>query len=288
MSLSTTFILAPREMSDIRVKQLLKKYLARGRVVFGVAEEEFIAGFENQPQFKTLNPGLIKSLATKSNGHLEVLEYPQSKSIEIISSLDFTRAVIINGSFHRSFHLRPEFTAIQSKGAKIKYESPFVDEDEAKTYATNHAPPPQNLDIEITDTSIQNLIKQTSARAFITDFQTAAAVVKNGKILALSHNLVSPYETYAWHFGISREKHQSPPGSSQHYDATHAETAALIQAGSESNGATLYLGTFPCPHCARNIATAGISEIVYEHDYGDPYSYTLFDRANIKYRRFHE
>lgn len=277
------FILAPREMSDARIKQLLKKYLPRGKVTFGIAKEKYIAGFENQPQFKTLSSALLSRLASQSAGRLELFEYAQCDGVKIIEQLDFTHAIVINGSFHRSFHLRPEFAAINSKPAKLKYESPFTDEAEAIRYAKNHNSP-RPLP-EFSENSIQQILAQESTRAFITDFQTAAAIVKDNQIIALTHNPVVPYETYAWHFGLSREKHQTPAGDSSQYDTVHAETAALLQAGLQAKGATIYMRTFPCPHCARNIVHAGISEVVYQLDYGDRYGYDLFEKANINYRR---
>ena len=280
------FILAPREMSGARVRDLLRKYLARGEVVFGIAKEEYVAGFEGQPQFKTLRGDLIRELAEKSKGRLEVAEYAQKNGVQVIEEMNFDRAVIINGSFHRSFHLRPEYEAIEKKGAKIRFESPFIDEGEAKSFA-------KKFETERTlprfeKNNIQELIDEEAGRAFITDFQSAAAIVRDDKLIALAHNAVVPYETYAWHYGSSREKYKTPAGDSSRYDAVHAETAALIDAGDRAKGGKLYMRTFPCPHCARNIVHAEVAEVVYELDYGDKYGYNLFDKAGVKYRRFDE
>jgi len=278
------FVLASREMSEARVKSLLAKYLPRGKVVFGIAKEEFVQGFESQPQFKTLKGDFVKSLADKSKGLLEVVEYAQKDGVAIIGKVDFNRAIIINGSFHRSFHLRPEYDAIIEKGAEVRYESPFTSEDEAKAFAKKFEVK-KSLP-KFNPKTIQDIIEKESKKAFITDFQTAAAIVKDGEIIALSHNKVVPYETYAWHFGLEREKHKSPPGDSSKYDTVHAETAAMMNAGSGTHGATVYMQTFPCPHCARNILHAGIKEVVYKLDYGDEYGYNLFNRAGVKYRRY--
>jgi deoxycytidylate deaminase len=280
------FILAPREMSEKRIRDLLRKYLERGKVVFGVAKEEYVAGFEGQPQFKTLKGDLVKKLAEKSGGRLEVVEYAQKDGIETIKWTRFDRAVVVNGSFHRSFHLRPEYEAIAAKGAEVRYESPFVDEMEAKEFAEGFEGE-RGLS-EFAEENMQRILGEEAKRAFITDFQTAAAIVKNGEIVALAHNEVVPYETYAWHWGLSREKHKTPAGDSSHYDAVHAETAALIGAGEKARGGTIYMKTFPCPHCARNIIYAGINEVVYELDYGDDYGYDLFEKAGVKTRRFDE
>lgn len=280
------FILAPREISPARIRDLLKKYLPRGQVIFGIAKEPYIAGFENQPQFKTLKPDYPKELAAKSRGRLIVVEYAQADTPKIIEKTNFNRALVINGSFHRSFHLRPEYAAILAKGAELRYLSPFVNETEAKAYAKRFSAPKTIASFD--PQNIRQILHAEVARSFDNCFQTATAIVKNDQIITLTHNQVVPYPTYAWHHGASREKHHTPAGNSSQSDAVHAETAALIDAGPEASGATAYMLTFPCPHCAKNLIYAGIKELFYELDYGDPDGYNLLDQAGIKYRRFYE
>ena len=298
----STFILAPRQISIKRFKQIIKQYLPKGNIILGIAQEEFIQGFEGQPQFRTLELESVEKYAYNSNSKLIILKYPQSEILPVIQKLNFRRAVIVNGSFHRSFHLRLEYQAILDKGASIKYISPFTDETEAQEFAnkfvvknttskprakSHHSehvakPTPQS------DSEFKNLISVESSRSFETSFQTAAAIVTESGEVICQHNIVAPYETYAWHHGFQREKHKSQAGDSSHYDSVHAETAALLLVGLKAKGAKLYCCTFPCPHCARNIVFAGISEVIYELDYGDKYGYNLFDKSGVKYRRFHE
>jgi deoxycytidylate deaminase len=52
--------------------------------------------------------------------------------------------------------------------------------------------------------------------------------------------------------------------------AVHAEMSAIIDAarrGVALTGATMYVTTFPCHHCARHIAAAGIRRVVYIYPY---------------------
>jgi len=51
--------------------------------------------------------------------------------------------------------------------------------------------------------------------------------------------------------------------------AVHAEQNALIQAGKQSRGATLYLNAFPCKICARLIVNSGIKKVVISGEYTD-------------------
>jgi dCMP deaminase len=51
--------------------------------------------------------------------------------------------------------------------------------------------------------------------------------------------------------------------------AVHAEQNALLQAGKNSRGSTLYINAFPCKICARLIVNAGISRVVISGEYTD-------------------
>ncbi len=66
-SLKATFISAPREMSEKRIIQLVKKYLPKGNIIIGIAREKYISGFENQPQFKTLSKQVVDKIIDKVN-----------------------------------------------------------------------------------------------------------------------------------------------------------------------------------------------------------------------------
>jgi deoxycytidylate deaminase len=52
--------------------------------------------------------------------------------------------------------------------------------------------------------------------------------------------------------------------------AVHAEMSAIVDAARRAvavSGATMYVTTFPCHHCARHIAAAGIRRVVYIYPY---------------------
>ncbi len=51
--------------------------------------------------------------------------------------------------------------------------------------------------------------------------------------------------------------------------AVHAEQNALLQAGKQSRGATLYVNAFPCKICARLIVNSGIKKVVISGEYPD-------------------
>ena len=50
-------------------------------------------------------------------------------------------------------------------------------------------------------------------------------------------------------------------------NATHAEMNAILHAGADLKGCTLYVTHFPCLHCSRAIAQVGIRRVVYLREY---------------------
>jgi len=64
--------------------------------------------------------------------------------------------------------------------------------------------------------------------------------------------------------------------------AVHAEQNALIQAGTNARGGTLYTTIVPCPICARMIINAQISRVVYSGDYSDRQGLDLLRRAGLE------
>lgn len=62
----------------------------------------------------------------------------------------------------------------------------------------------------------------------------------------------------------------------------HAEVNALLQAGKESDGATLYCTTLPCPNCFKLIVQAGIRKIIYDEDYNIEDLKYWFDNSDVE------
>jgi deoxycytidylate deaminase/dephospho-CoA kinase len=68
--------------------------------------------------------------------------------------------------------------------------------------------------------------------------------------------------------------------------AVHAETAALMAAGTRARGATLYTSTFPCFQCAEKIIQAGIAHIVFTEPYPDLEAALRLGLGHIEATRF--
>ena len=70
----------------------------------------------------------------------------------------------------------------------------------------------------------------------------------------------------------------------------HAEENAIVQAahhGIAVDGGILYCTTSPCLMCAKMIINAGITGVIYEHEYHfTRQAKALFKEADVKCRRF--
>lgn len=296
--LSATFIAAPRQLSVRRFATLVKTYLPKGNMVLGLAKEPYVSGFEGQPQFKTLQASDIQPLIDKVNNtskkyKIYTLAYFQRELPFILEKLDFKHVVFINGSWHKIFHVRPEYYMLVKRQIPYELLSPFNDEQEAHAYeARIHIDKPLTKGLRVSEDSIMQVVARSASLSFAHDFQTGAALVKPSKngyrLLATSCNQVVPFKTYAMHFGSTREAHFSPPNDLNFYDTIHAETALLLNAAEQKislQGTVLFINLLPCPACARMLCQTPIAEIVYSTDHSDGYAIKLLQKAGKKIRR---
>ena len=57
--------------------------------------------------------------------------------------------------------------------------------------------------------------------------------------------------------------------------AVHAEQNLVTYLGEKLKDATVYITTRPCTTCAKLLIQAGVKEIIWKHNYDDPYSSSL-------------
>jgi deoxycytidylate deaminase len=295
--LKAIFIAAPRELSAKRFTQLAKTYLPAGNIVLGLAKEDYIAGFEGQPQFKTLRLSAVQSIIDKVNSaktphKIYTLSYFQRELPFLLEKLGLKKAIFINGSWHRSFHTRPEFYTLASQHIPYELISPFYDEAEARAYAARTEHPLPNPKGKFTDADMLSFAADAATRSFDHTFQTGVALGRKVGTMyqfsAAACNNVVPYQAYAMHFGASREQHFSPPNDLNHYDTVHAEVALVVKAQKaqlDLHGTTLFINLLPCPTCARMFTQTDIAEFVYSEDHSDGYAVKLLELAGKKVRR---
>lgn len=275
--LQAQFMPAPRQMSLRRLKQLCKQYLPDGNILLGVAKEAYIDGFDGQPQFRTLTLDDVHDLAetiaaSKTVHKLYLLRYSQRELPYILEKISFKKILLVNGSWHYTFHTRPEFYKIVQQETPFEYISPFADEAEAQRYALEHesaltayATMPQEGGT-YNATQMFLIAERAAKLSYDYSYQIGVALGKRieskadkqpihgrgdgeaqdlaldttanteprYKLVATTHNKIVPYETYALHHGNAREKHFAPSQDLNHYDTVHAETELVIKAATKS------------------------------------------------------
>lgn len=306
--LHATFISAPREISAKRFTQLVKEYLPQGNIVLGLAKEQYIDGFEDQPQFRTLQKKTVQTVIdkvnkSKSTNKIYVLSYFQREWHTVVSKLKFERVLMVNGSWKHVFHNSQVFYVLTKEKIPYKLISPFCDENEAREYegaAIKEIVTKWKKSIELDpkkEYTAQQLLEHANFIAkgsFDYSFQTGVTLGKSVKgkdtynLLIAAHNTVVPFETYALHNGASREAHFSPPNDLNHYDAVHAETELIVRCakyGISLKDTALFINLLPCPTCARMLCETDITEIFYQNDHSDGYAVKLLEKAGKTVRR---
>lgn len=297
-NLDAVFIAAPRKISQARIKQLVKEYLPKNNIVFGIADEPYITNFEGQDKFKTLTINDIKDISNKviassSPNKIYTLKYCQRDLVNIISKKLFKQVLFINGSWANSFHNRPEYYQLVKNNIHYKLISPFCDESEAKKYALDYPETDYPKNVISSKREVMALANKISQDSFDTAAQCGVVIVSktpNGKfkVLVQSNNVVVPYRTYAWHFGSSKEQNFSAPGDLNYYDTVHAEVMSLIKAQKNKlsiKGCSLFINLLPCPTCAKMLSQTDISEIYYNLDHSDGYAVKMLELAGKKVTR---
>ena len=297
--LNSIFIPAPRQLSTKRFTQLIKRYLPKANIVLGISSENYVLGFEGQPQFKMLKLSDIEAIiekVDKSNSFHKIytFEYSQSKLSHILKNINIRRVLLVNGSWKYTFHNSEAYQVLVNRNIDFKYISPFTDEIEAKEYEKIHQNkiqlPDENSHFK--DLEMLALADKTATQSFDYSFQMGACLgLRTGsdyKFITTAFNQVIPYQTYALHHGNSREKNHSLIHDTNHYDTIHAEMQILIKALSGSinlDRTSLFVNLLPCPNCARTLSQTNIAEFVYLHDHSSAYAVDLLQKSGKIVRR---
>ncbi len=130
-----------------------------------------------------------------------------------------------------------------------------------------------------------------ASRASCIKIHSGAVIVKDKRILSTGYNGFPPGMESCFEKGECRKDSLGikwDQKNTGHCFTVHAEVNALLQvAGRDMRGGTLYTVLYPCADCAKNIAGAGIAEIVYLRSYKEKDSQTgeIFKQAGINLRK---
>lgn len=295
--LKAIFIPAPRELSVKRFAQIIKTYLPQGNIVVGIAKEDYIMGLEGQSQFKTLKLADIEPIIKKVNAaglkhSVATLSYFQRDAKYVIEKLDFSKALLIRGSWKFLFHSQPLYYSFVKRTLAYEMLSPFTDEQEARKYEASVTLPELPAKGMFTAKEMLAFANTAATHSFDNGFQTGVTLGrKKGdkyKFLCWGVNRVVPFQTYAWHYGAAREDNFSPMHDLNQYDTIHAEVDLMLKVQKHKidlTGATLFINLLPCPMCTRMLMETDITEFIYREDHSDGYGVKMFDLAGKKVTR---
>lgn len=134
------------------------------------------------------------------------------------------------------------------------------------------------------DEYFAKLVVDIAARSTCTRRQFGAIIV-NGKkeIISTGYNGVVRGAPHCDVIGCVKDEMSISSGMGHGIcPAVHAEQNALIQAGRQSVGCTLYVNGFPCKICARLIVNAGIARVVVSGEYTDKDGLNILKDADVE------
>ncbi|MBI2109077.1 MAG: hypothetical protein HYT93_02775 [Parcubacteria group bacterium] len=114
--------------------------------------------------------------------------------------------------------------------------------------------------------------------------QVGALAVKDGKILLSAFNKHMPHQQSLYVFGDPRSNFSWGKGV-EFSTPVHAEQGVIAEAakhGISTDGASLYVTTFPCPRCAGEVVRAGFARVYYSEGYSLTGAEEVFRGHNIE------
>lgn len=140
------------------------------------------------------------------------------------------------------------------------------------------------------DEYFMTIARVVASRSTCLRRQVGAVLVKENRILATGYNGAPAGLRHCLEVGCLRERMAVPAGERHELcRGLHAEQNALLQAavyGTSIQGATCYVTHQPCILCAKMLANAGITEVVFAGDYPDELAREIFAEAGVRLTRW--
>lgn len=223
---------------------------------------EIIARFDYlAKEIRALDPALMKRAIESLSIYREVevldneaLQALKQEQIKFIApDEDVTRQLI-----------ETEFS-----GAQVTYDTIFLRWDKHKTMDGQPVDADQTISTAEFDKKLIELLGKEAEKS--SDFwrRLGSAIVKDGKIILVSHNRPVPSDQMTYAHGDPRNTLHKGVGI-EYSLILHAEAALIAEAakkGISVDGASCYVTVFPCPPCAKLIAYSGIKKLYYTTGY---------------------
>lgn len=177
---------------------------------------------------------------------------PSLESVIVMPNEDVSRAIV-------------EQYALKN----VTFESIFLRWDKQITTRENIVAPDRTITTDEFAQSMMSTAVVESTKSSDWWRQVGTAIVKDGSVVALSHNTHLPTNYHMDAEGDPRTNFDAGVRIDLS-TAIHSEALAVAQSaknGISLNGAEAFVTTFPCPNCARLLAEAGIKKVYYQKGY---------------------
>jgi dCMP deaminase len=154
---------------------------------------------------------------------------------------------------------------------KVSFIPVFLRWDRQISTVESEVPPDRTVSREIFDREMMAHAAAEGGKSPDWWRQIGAVLIRDRKPFLVAHNTPLPSEHVVGAFGDPRSNFDA--GEVQYKDISkfiHAEAnliALAAKQGIPTDGASIYVTTFPCPACARLLVTAGIKEVYYAKGY---------------------
>lgn len=139
------------------------------------------------------------------------------------------------------------------------------------------------------DEYFMKITKLVAERSTCLRRKVGAIIVKDKRILTTGYNGAPMNLKHCVEVGCLREKLKVPEGEKHELcRGLHAEQNAIIQAaifGISIKDCIFYTTHFPCSVCAKMIINSSLACVIYEGEYRDELSVSLFQETNIKLKK---
>lgn len=259
-------------------QQLFKKYT--GADLYLLSREELM----QLPELAYLKKDirvLDVDLAVQSVKSWQIFKNVKSISISDLEHIDYSNVEVITTNDDVGQTLA---THLSNKSVTLRLENIFLRWDR-NLMDTQQQPP---AGVQITS---QQLAKELMEQAFAAAGQSSdwwrhvgSLLWRDGQVLLVAHNQHMPLEDQQYKNSDPRIPFSSGVGI-EYSSSIHAEANLIAEAakrGIALDGATLYVTTFPCPVCAKQIAAAGIKKLYYAKGYAVLDGLEILQTADIE------
>ncbi len=190
----------------------------------------------------------------------------------------FDEVKVIDGAIDEKFDVMVmpdedvmhEIQAKHFPNAKIEWDSIFLRWDKHKSTEGKPVEADQRVSKDAKDVEMIALLNKEAEKSSDWWRHVGAAIVKDGRVIAITHNKHVPHEQTPYVNGDPRADF-SKGVNLELSTGMHAEARLVADAakdGTSLKGCDLYVNTFPCPPCAKLIAYSGIKRLYYSGWYG--------------------